>query len=455
VIARAALSLLVATTIFAVALASSSVGELILVGRPARWVMLGALGAVSVAGALLVARRRLPLLAYALPFGLLLVAYDSAGWSVDPSLTARRATAFAALLVTGAALASLAAARPEVERAVLVGILLGATALALGGLAVLGIAHGDAVQAADTQSPARYQGLGGNPNTAAMLLALGVPLALSIVLEARRVAERVAAAAALLLLAGSVVASGSRGALIAALVGALVLVAAVARGRRRLVLAAATAAAFGLGVWITQLPKPLPRPVHRAAASTPPVKPTFEPNAERQLPLSQEIGAENGAHPSIRRRLFGSSGRSQAWAGALHTWERRPVAGYGFGTEERAFVDRYYTFDSGLPENSYIGTLLQLGVVGLALLVAAALWALARFRLSPPAAALLAGGLVLGLTQSYLFAVGNDATIPVWLAWFMLAAAAARRARAPRTRAPVRAPAPSSAPPRGGSRSRA
>ena len=173
------------------------------------------------------------------------------------------------------------------------------------------------------------------------------------------------------------------------------------------------------------------------------------------LPLSQEIGAENGAHPSIRRRLLGSSGRSQAWAGALHTWERRPVAGYGFGTEERAFVDRYYFFDSGLPENSYIGALLQLGLVGLALLLTAALWALRRFRLSPPAAALLAGGLVLGVTQSYLFAVGNDATIPVWLAWFMLAAAAARSGREPHTRARGPEPAPSSAPPRGESRSRA
>ena len=453
-IARAALSLVVAATIFAVSLASSSVGELILVGRPARWVMLAVLGAVSVAAALLVARRRLPLLAYALPFGLLALAYDSTGWSVDPSLTARRTTAFAALIVAGAALASLAAARPEVERAVLVGILLGATALALGGLAVLAFAHGDAVQAADTQSPARYQGLGGNPNTAAMLLALGVPLALWLTLQGGRVAVRALAGATLALLAGSVVASASRGALIAAPVGSLVLVGATTRGRRRLVLAAATAAAFGLGVWITQLPKALPEPAQRASASTP-TSPAVERNAERALPLSQEIGRENGAHPSIRRRLFGSSGRSQAWAGALHTWERRPVTGYGFGTEERAFVDRYYFFNAGLPENSYIGTLLQLGLVGLALLVAAASWALTRFRLSPPAAAVLAAGLVLAVTQSYLFAVGNDATIPVWLAWFMLAAAAARRARAPRTRAPARVPAPSSAPPRGGSRSRA
>jgi len=453
VIARAALSLLVAATIFAVSLASSSVGELILAGRPWRWRLLVALCLASVAAALLLARRPLPLLAYGLPLGLVVVAYLSSAWSVDPSLTARRTTAFASLLVAGAALASLAAARPEVERAVLVGVLLGATALAVGGLAVLAFAHGDAIQSADTQSPARYQGLGGNPNTAAMLLSLGVPLALWLVLEARTVVVRVLVAATLALLAASVVASGSRGALIAGLIGSLVLVGALARGRRRLVLAAATAVAFGVGVWITQLPKPLPRPVHRAASA--PLRPVFERNAERVLPLSQEIGAENGAHPSIRRRLLGSSGRSQAWAGALHTWERRPVAGYGFGTEERAFVDRYYFFDSGLPENSYIGALLQLGLVGLALLLAAALWALRRFRLSPPAAALLAGGLVLGVTQSYLFAVGNDATIPVWLAWFMLAAAAARSGREPHTRARGPEPAPSSAPPRGESRSRA
>jgi O-Antigen ligase len=453
VTARAALSVLVAATIFAVSLASSSVGELILVGRPWRWGMLVLLCGVSVAGALLWGRRRLPLLAYGLPLALVAVAYVSAAWSVDPSLTARRTTAFAALIVTGAALASIAAARPEVERAVLVGVLLAATALALGGLAVLAFAHGDAIQSADTQSPARYQGLGGNPNTAAMLLSLGVPLALRFVLEAGRAAVRVLAAAVLALLAGSIVASGSRGALIAALVGALVLVGSVARGRRRLALAAATAAAFGLGVWITQLPKPLPRPVHRTASTL--LRPAFERNAERVLPLGQEIGAENGAHPSIRRRLFGSSGRSQAWAGALHAWERRPVAGYGFGTEERAFVDRYYFFDAGLPENSYIGALLQLGLAGLALLVAAALWALWRLRLSPAAAALLAGGLVLGLTQSYLFAVGNDATIPVWLAWFMLAAAAARSRQEPRTRARDPEPEPSSAPPRGESRSRA
>src|SRR5919199_429962 len=96
VIARAALSLLVAATILAVSLASSSVVELIRVGRPARWVMLAVLCVVSVAAALLVARRRLPLPAYTLPFGLLLVAYDSAGLSVPPLAAAGRGGVVAA-----------------------------------------------------------------------------------------------------------------------------------------------------------------------------------------------------------------------------------------------------------------------------------------------------------------------------------------------------------------------
>src|SRR5256885_5161038 len=109
--------------------------------------MLGALCLVSVAAALLLARRRLPLLAYALPFGFLVVAYDSAGWSVDPSLTARRATAFAAPLVTGAALASLAAAPPGGERALFPGVLPRATALALRRLAGLALAHRHALPA--------------------------------------------------------------------------------------------------------------------------------------------------------------------------------------------------------------------------------------------------------------------------------------------------------------------
>jgi len=55
-------------------------------------------------------------------------------------------------------------------------------------------------------------------------------------------------------------------------------------------------------------------------------------NAEFVLPLEDELGRPGKNAPPIRRTLFGTSGRAQAWDGALHQIAHRPVAGYGFGT---------------------------------------------------------------------------------------------------------------------------
>jgi hypothetical protein len=130
------------------------------------------------------------------------------------------------------------------------------------------------------------------------------------------------------------------------------------------------------------------------------------------------------------RTLFGSSGRAQAWDGALHLGLQRPVAGFGFGTEDHVFVDRYADFNSNVPENSYIGLFLQLGVVGVVAFLAFALAvlvnAVARVRREQRLlVAALAGAVVAGLLlagfQSYLYAVGNNATAPFWLSVFLLA----------------------------------
>src|SRR5207244_11254122 len=114
-------------------------------------------------------------------------------------------------------------------------------------------------------------------------------------------------------------------------------------------------------------------------------------DAELVRPLSDEIGnpALGGQGAPIHRTLFGTSGRAQAWDAALHEAAKRPIAGYGFGTESVVFVDRYYGFDSSVPENSYLGVLLQLGIVGLvaflALLLALAIAAFHAVR-APPGA---------------------------------------------------------------------
>jgi O-antigen ligase len=135
----------------------------------------------------------------------------------------------------------------------------------------------------------------------------------------------------------------------------------------------------------------------------------------------------------VRRSFLSSSGRVEAWKGALRQAEQRPLLGYGFGTESRVFVDRYYTFVAGLPENSYVGLALQLGTLGvLALLGLVAILVLpARRALLGPRRTLVAActgavlaGLVLAGVQSYVYAVGNIAAATFWICAFLVPAAA-------------------------------
>ena len=157
------------------------------------------------------------------------------------------------------------------------------------------------------------------------------------------------------------------------------------------------------------------------------------------LPLEDdpnELGRPRpgGQLVTYRRTLLGSSGRAQAWEGAIRESMERPLLGYGFGTEERVFNDRYYVFQGARPENSYIGLALQLGLVGLGLfLLGGVLLAVVFFRYvrgwqrSRPVplacAGIVSSGLVLALIQSYVYSVGNVATVSFWLAAFLLATA--------------------------------
>jgi O-antigen ligase len=349
------------------------------------------LGVALVCAAATRTRRRLPWTFLSLATALVALATVSAAWSVDASLTLRRAGSLALLFAVAAALL---AASP---RRVLVGLLGGAVAVGLAGLATLAFDHAAAVQPASTQYPARFEGFEQNPNTAALLFALAVPIAVYLLLATPTLPARLVVGAALLLFAGSITASGSRGPMLGGLAGALVVVGGVASGRRRLVLAAAAVAVFGACLGISRIPQAKPAPA-----------------------------ASSGA-PTIRRTLFTSSGRRAAWSGAIRQAADRPVAGYGFGTEALVFVDRYAAFDSDLVENSYIGAALQLGLAGLVLLLAVVLAALGPFARAPSAgidaayAGVAVAALVVGVTQSYLFSVGNIGTLTAWVSLFLVA----------------------------------
>ena len=430
---RRTIQLALVTLIVVVACGSAIDDSLLLLGRGWRFVVLAEFAAAVWAywawryprvGSL-----RQPVVWAVVAF--LALATTSAAWSPDPKLTLLRAAALGLTLGAGLGLASVAGGRQLVVAEILRALLVGAGCVALLGLLMLSLSHDLAVQPASTQYPARYRGVGQNPNTVALLLALAVPLSLWAFDRGRTILGRSVAVAGFVLFDASIVASGARGPLLAGFVGSLVyLVVRAGSTRAHLVSVAAAVLVLALDAGLTQIPKALkPVPVSTTQQPSKPSAP--QQNVEAIRPLSDELGAAGSA--SIHRSLFGTSGRVRAWRGALDQAAHRPVAGYGFGTEDRVFVDRYYGFDSSLPENSYIGTVLQLGLVGAlsfaALLATIAVAGARVLRRSAPGqldaaacASVATAGLVLAVTQSYLTSVGNVATVTFWVAALLLTA---------------------------------
>jgi O-antigen ligase len=416
--------------VVAAATGSSSLPGLIRFGHAARWVVLVALLCAAAAWAL--PRVRPPLSTTVAATVLVGLAALSTTWSVEPKTSLEKAVSLGLLFATCAVLATAAASRPDRIAAVLTGLVVGAAVVGLLGLVVLAVDHGHAVQEATYEAPTRFQGFGQDPNTVGLLFALAVPLATWMFLRSTTARARIAATLVLALFAGTIVASGSRGALVAGALGAGVVV--VVSAPRRWFALTAVGAALVVGAGITSIPNPssTSSPVQPTGAAAPKPKPGYL-DAEAQYPLAADIGQPlpGGGQPSVRRGLFATSGRLDAWGGALHEAARRPVAGHGFGTEQDVFVDRYYRFVGGLPENSYLGLALQLGVVGLVALLAL-VWTLVapglralrgpRRDLAAAGLGVLASGLAIAVVQSYLYSVGNIAASTLWIAAFLLVA---------------------------------
>jgi hypothetical protein len=428
-------------TVVLMAFGSSSVQELLRIGSKGRWVALILLAAIAVGR--LAARgagiRSLPA-AWALAAALVLLGADSALWSVDSWLTIRRIFTLAVLFLTAGALAAAGPDARATASFVLRAVLAGVAAVAIVSAAVLLVSHHDAVLPATAGAGWRFRGVGENPNTVPMLLAVGMPIAVWQSFD-RAPRARLLGVALVLLFSAEIALSGSRGGLVAAFGGSVV--AAVALGgslRTKLVAAAGLVALGFVCAEVATLPRPVKAAADAAPSSQSPVARTRGVDAQQVFRLEDEIGfPQAGAYrPPVPRTIFGSSGRAQAWNGALHQGARRPIAGYGFGTENRTFVDRFYSFEGIFVENTYLGLFLQLGTVGVAvfvaLLVALGVGGARLLRRLPPAergpAAAALGGLVaailIGVVQSGLLAVGNIAAASVWICVLPLAALAAR-----------------------------
>jgi O-antigen ligase len=364
------------------------------------------------------------------------------------------------------ALAAWVEQHPARAMLVFAGVLAGAVIVVLLSYGLWAIDPAQATQSHNAGSPWRFRGIGGNPNTVAMLAAAALPVAWVGVVVAKRPLARGLAGASLVLLAVELALSGSRGGIFAAVLGSAFAVGiAVPRSRVRSVAAAAGVAVVLLG-FSAVVDKLLPAAGATPVAASPPAPPSWLPwysqvgptgNALVQvtnrsgalgdailLPKSlglckpeDELGRPKpGQATSYRRTLFTSSGRGQAWVRALHEGLARPIAGYGFGSEDRVFSSCFYFFTGAHVENSYLGLFLQLGVVGvlffavLALALGRGLLRAARDVETRSAAAIACGAaaaaLVLALVQSYFYSVGNIATLSVWLFVFVGAALGSR-----------------------------
>lgn len=429
-----------AATIVLVVLASGSVRTLVSVASPLRWAGLCIFAGLALLWARSAAVDPSRLLTVLVPAGLLsALALDSTVWSVTPGSTFAHAVSFALLLLGAGAVATVArdVAPARLVAEALVGA---ATVVCLAGPCVYAFVPHEAAQLQAPTVPFRWAGLGENPNTVQLLAAVcAVPaLWLTLASGGRR---RVAFGCAFVVLCAQVVASGSRDGAIGVALGALVFVMLIplARGARVVALFGvfALAAALVGGVALlnhTALPEPSAASAARAApAPAPPSGSAIGKSSSSPKLVLPPLDYEFGTIQMTPRTLFGTGGRAQAIREGIDQANERPVAGWGFGTEQRVFINRVATFRSNEVEDSYVGLYLELGALAPLLWVALALalaWSAirARRRLDRGGRLAVAGlagaaasGYVLGVGQSYVYSAGNVATLTFWLVAFLTA----------------------------------
>ena len=182
----------IAAHLFSIILAQTKVFDLLSVGLRLRWVTLAALVAVAVGTVALGGIDRRARIGAPLVLTAALVGFGSLSraWTVSPSEAVftipdnvGTSRAFALAAVLGSAAAFAASGRVA---AVANGVMSGATAVAVAGLLVLVVDHDAAIEPATSQYGERFNGLGGNPNAAATLEALALPLALAAAIAAGR-----------------------------------------------------------------------------------------------------------------------------------------------------------------------------------------------------------------------------------------------------------------------------
>lgn len=239
----------------------------------------------------------------------------------------------------------------------------------------------------------RFAGIFGNPNGLGVISAIILPLSLWQALETRK---KSAAFLFLIMLAGLFL-SAARGSLNAAIIGLGYFIYAHSKKYKPLILFFSIAFAL-ISVWVIET-----------------ILKEFFLTYVRVETLS--IGG----------------GRFEAWPVTLNLIRENLFFGYGFGVEDKIFGLKHIVFyiHSGVyVHNSYLGIMLQLGIIGfimfftpLFILLFKELFskqdsdtALLRYALR----ASLISGLICAIFESWIYAVGNGQVFPFWIIIMLL-----------------------------------
>lgn len=312
----------------------------------------------------------------------------SSAWSITPWHTLQQSVALLLL----AALTHVLLWRRWVDPAAVAGDLrVVYVVLSVSLVASLGYGIADGTSA--TSFNDRFQGLYSNPNMLSIVCALTIPLGWALHRQSRRRAY-------LLGIVPASVALGlteSRTAFVAVLVGALWAVLRHGIGP----LARLVAVAVG-GVGLAYLFN---------------VVPLFVNSSWAQSFGARFTDPDNGDL---------SNGRTQTWEATIELWQSRPTLGFGYSSGIQLFTQTRQRgfFDVGvnLVHNSYLQWLLELGLVGvvplllLLLAVARAVLLAPMDSLNPGLVWLVVTGLLIQVTESTMFGMGQPYPYVFWLA---------------------------------------
>jgi hypothetical protein len=426
---------LVGICILGAAAGSSIQQDLLRIGMPARWILIAGLLLVAIVrAALAVPSWRFPHPAAAALLAFCGLGLVSVSWSVHARGTLQRVVAELVVFTAIGLLAGVAALRPSLATRLLDAVLAAATVVAVAGFLYWLVEPAGGAVAASAEYPSRYRGIEENANTAALLLAIAMPLALARSLRARTTAARVAFALLVLAFAASISAAGSRGGLVGGFFGLLVVTALAPLERRaRLGLAAAVVAALALSAWAITIPSPLPASA-AAAAATPRTADRATPrrpsrSARRSATRGGRTGAAHPAEPVRHERAapcVARDDRPSARAAAARLRLRRRAVGV------RQSLLRVQLGKSGerlrghLPPDRLHRPRAVPGRLALCVVPG-----VRRPHATPWLVAALGAagaGLAMGISQSFFHGPGGIAYVAFWTVMLLSAAGAARRA---------------------------